>query len=216
MPKEKPSKVVVHRIELQQTERDMVEAALAGRFVTNGVHALGNVLAGFGALLSPFREVLGALAVVWIGDRTLDAIIADGEKRKEEIEANYAELAPVHIAAISALLSSWYAEGGWDGICGDPDSMNVGAHLNRQVLDWIIENERGKGPYPDWFVDQVAIFCRTVCQTRGGGTGRTPADLWAGQPDPWMTPEYYGQAAYFADTGGSKWDAFWLGVRTLG
>ena len=216
MPKSSPDQVIVHRIELQQTERDALEAALAGKFVTNAVSAVGDVLTGFGAMLAPFTPVLGALAAVWIGDRTLDMIKADAEERKDEIERNYAELAPVHIAAISALLNSWYANGGWDGICGDPNSMNVGSHLNRQVLDWIIENQNGKGPYPDWFVDQVALFLRTICQTRGGGTGRTPSDLWAGQPDPWMTPEYYGQAAYYADTGGSKWDAFWLGVRTLG
>ena len=166
----------------------------------------------------------------WIEDHREECKINDSDKcigclhiseavwawteAKEEIEANYAELAPVHISAISALLSSWYAEGGWDGICGNHDAIGPGLHLNPQVLQWIIDNENGKGPYPAWFVDQVAEFLRVICSSTY--RERTPADLWANQPDPWMTPEYYGQAAYYADTGGSKWDAFWLGIRTIG
>ena len=42
-------------------------------------------------------------------------------------------------------------------------------------------------------------------------TVRGPAEIW----DQWMDEETYGQAAYYADTGGSRWDAFWRGIGTL-
>ena len=74
MPKATPDQVIVHRLELQQTERDALEAALAGRFVTNAVSGLGDVLTGFGNLLKPFEGVLTAIGALWIADRTLDEI----------------------------------------------------------------------------------------------------------------------------------------------
>lgn len=40
MPKSKPDKVVVHRIELQQTERDLLEMALLGNALGSGISAL--------------------------------------------------------------------------------------------------------------------------------------------------------------------------------
>jgi len=44
MPKSKPTQVIVHRIELQQHERDLLESALIGNGLVNGIAALGPVL----------------------------------------------------------------------------------------------------------------------------------------------------------------------------
>ena len=48
MPKAKPDQVIVHRIELQEKERDMVEAYVGGTVVKNAVVPL-SVAAGVGS-----------------------------------------------------------------------------------------------------------------------------------------------------------------------
>ena len=117
MPKAKPTQVIVHRIELQESEREMVELAVAGNVVTNAVSAAGAVFTGIGNMLAPFDKVLQALAVLWIGDRTLDAVRADGEARKAEIESEYAENKFGYDQMICAWLRMKYADGGWDAVC---------------------------------------------------------------------------------------------------
>ena len=74
MPKAKPTQIIVHRIELQQSDRDTLEAALAGRFVTNAVGSVGSVLSGLGAALSPFGGALTAIATAWLADKALDEV----------------------------------------------------------------------------------------------------------------------------------------------
>lgn len=49
MPKSKPDKVIVHRIELQQTERDLLEIALLG-------NATGNIIAGLMPLITTLAD----------------------------------------------------------------------------------------------------------------------------------------------------------------
>jgi hypothetical protein len=46
MPKSKPDKVVVHRIELQQTERDLLEMAILGNVITETTQSLAPILVG--------------------------------------------------------------------------------------------------------------------------------------------------------------------------
>lgn len=75
VPKAKPTQIIVHRLELQQSERDAFEAALAGNFATNAVSAAGSVLTGMGNLLKPFEGVLTAIGVAWLADKSLDAIV---------------------------------------------------------------------------------------------------------------------------------------------
>ena len=75
MPKAKPTQVIVHRLELQQSERDTLEAALAGRFVTNAVTATGSVLSGIGTMLVPFSGALTAIAGLWIAEKGGKAIV---------------------------------------------------------------------------------------------------------------------------------------------
>ena len=86
MSKAKPTQVIVHRIELQETERAALEAALAGKFVTNGVSAAWSVLTGIGTFLAPFGGVLTALFALWAVDKTWDAAAAAGSQQKEDID----------------------------------------------------------------------------------------------------------------------------------
>jgi hypothetical protein len=89
MPKSKPDIVHSVRIELQETERATLEAALAGRFVTNAAMAGGNLLKGVGAALAPFQGALTALAAVWIAEKTVEEIAEVIENTKEHIELFY-------------------------------------------------------------------------------------------------------------------------------
>lgn len=84
MPKAKPTQVIVHRLELQQTERDALEAALAGNFATNAVSAVGSVLTGMGNLLKPFEGVLTAIGALWIAEKGASAILDAAETTIEE------------------------------------------------------------------------------------------------------------------------------------
>tara|TARA_R110002020_G_scaffold254392_2_gene468093 strand:- start:366 stop:962 length:597 start_codon:yes stop_codon:yes gene_type:complete len=86
MPKSKPTHTIVHRIELQETERAALEAALAGRFVTNAVSAAGSVLSGFGQALAPFSGALTAIAALWIADKSIEEIQEQIQKTKEIID----------------------------------------------------------------------------------------------------------------------------------
>ena len=89
MPKSKPDIVHSVRIELQETERATLEAALAGRFVTNSAMAAGNLLKGVGAALAPFSGALTALAAVWIADRTIEEIAEAIKETKEIVEEQF-------------------------------------------------------------------------------------------------------------------------------
>lgn len=59
MPKSKPDSVVVHRIELQQHERESLDNFLIGKTVTNAVSAIGSVL-------TPFAGAIGAIVAAYI------------------------------------------------------------------------------------------------------------------------------------------------------
>lgn len=113
MPKAKPDQVIVHRIELQQSERDAMEAALAGRFITNGVTAVGAALTGLGAALAPFSGALTALATLWIADRTIDEIVESVKQIKEE--APWEWISPSKTLDTFSYISAFMqASNGWD------------------------------------------------------------------------------------------------------
>ena len=109
MPKAKPSQVIVHRIELQQSERDAMEAALAGRFLTNAVGSLGSVLSGFGTFLAPFSGAIAAIATAMIAEKGMKAIIEEGKEKKEL----------------------------WDDMYGKDGSLVTGTSLYTEFVAWI-------------------------------------------------------------------------------
>ena len=122
MGKRKPDQVITHRIELQETERATLEAALAGNFVSSMVKSAGSLLAGAGALLKPFDGVLTAIAAVWLADKTIDELKAAVQWGIDETQAiiirnndqgDYAE--------ICAWFDAQYALGGWEMVLrGEP------------------------------------------------------------------------------------------------
>jgi predicted outer membrane lipoprotein len=207
MPKSKPSQVIVHRIELQQSERDMLELAVAGRTATNAVSAIGSVFSGVGTMLAPFAPAFGLLTALWIGDRTLDVVKEDAERRKQEIETEYSQSKARYDALISAWLNTRYAEGGWDAVCDwetNVEQLNYG----QTGMD---PQRRGLGErIPLWYFVQFLVFLQTVCNSANLGD-KTPSELWV----EWMTAEEYGQAAYYHDTNGSTWEGFKKGLGTL-
>ncbi len=85
MPKAKPSQIIVHRVELQETERAALEAALAGRFVTNAVSAAGSVLTGLGNALTPFAGVLTAIGAAYIAEKGISSVVDAAKTIKDTI-----------------------------------------------------------------------------------------------------------------------------------
>ena len=117
MPKAKPTQVIVHRLELQQTERDAFEAALAGKFLTNAVSATGSILTGMGAVLAPFSGALTAIAGLWIAEKGATALIEAAETTAEAADKIIDFLNPSkqqdayqYICAFLAACSGWEGE----------------------------------------------------------------------------------------------------------
>ena len=106
--------MIVHRLELQQTERDAFEAALAGRFVTNAVSAAGSVLSGIGTMLVPFSGALTAIAGLWIAEKGASALIDAAEttieasdKITDFLNPSKQQDAYQYICAFLAACSGW-------------------------------------------------------------------------------------------------------------
>ena len=207
MPKAKPTQVIVHRIELQESEREMLELAVAGNVVTNTVSAAGAIFTGIGSMLAPFAPAFGALTAMWIGDRTLDAIRVDGEARKAEIEAEYAENKFGYDQMISAWLRMKYADGGWDAVCSEASRIE----LHEGQFQYL-NPERGglPKPIPLWYFHELLKFLDVICSSPDARQS-TPSTLW----QEWITEEKYGQAAYYDDTEGSLWEGLKKGISTL-
>ena len=119
MPKAKPTQVIVHRIELQESERTTLDLALAGKFATNGISAVGSVLAGVGTMLAPFSGALTALAALWIADRTIEEVIESvkdhAQKTREQAGTWITEKSGMigYYELISAWLNMMMGRGGW-------------------------------------------------------------------------------------------------------
>lgn len=65
MPKSKPDQVVVHRIELQQHERETIDAFLIGKTATNALSAIGAIIGGLG-------PAIGAIVAAYIAKEGID------------------------------------------------------------------------------------------------------------------------------------------------
>jgi len=205
MPKAKPTQVIVHRIELQETERATLEAALAGRFVTNAVSGAGAVLSGIGAALAPFTGAISALAVLWIADRSLDEILdaarKSGEELKQRNEEAHEGYGAKAIEYVSALLTSTYDTAGWDGICLLIDEIKIDSMkmvTDKSKIHLLI--------WPPWFSAVVVKFLETICNPDNVmAKTKTPTELWAG----WYSVDQYGKDAYYYETNGSTSAGVW-------
>jgi len=210
MPKAKPTQVIVHRIELQESERDMLELAVIGNVATNAVSAAGAIFSGVGNMLAPFAPAFGALAALWIGDRTLDLVKQDAEERKAEIEREYADGKSIYDTIIAAWLNAKYAEGGWDAVCSQQSRQEL---IKGQYNPFLGGRTEGlPAPIPQFYFDELLRFLDFVCSEDAVNLGdATPGALWV----QWMSEENYGQAAYYYDTNGSTWEAFKKGIGTF-
>lgn len=88
MPKPKPTEVIVHRIDVQPSLKESMDAFLIGKTATNAIAAAGSVLAAAG-------PALGVIAAWWLADRALDEVLDElkgffMEKGEEIAEERYA------------------------------------------------------------------------------------------------------------------------------
>jgi hypothetical protein len=126
MPKAKPDQVIVHRIELQETERATLEAALAGRFVTNAAQAGASLIQGIGAALAPFSGAFQILAGAWVANRTWDELVDKVlDPIVDELQRPVIEKYAGDYAMIVAWLNTQYASGGWDFLGQDYSSHDA-------------------------------------------------------------------------------------------
>lgn len=209
MPKAKPKAENIHlfRLELQQTERDTLEAALAGRFVTNAIGATGSVLTGLGNALMPFQGALQVFAAAWIAEKgvtgALDLAKDIGESMKENTEEEMAAKGAENMLAMTAWLTATYDNGGWDAIC-DSTFKNYTLPKNTALF---------YTPYlglesPKWFIMKCSDFLKSICSDRElhERFGVTPLELWNQHFD---TQQYGSEAYYYAQQDAQKAGLGW-------
>jgi hypothetical protein len=199
--------VIVHRIELQETERATLEAALAGRFVTNAATAAGSVFTGIGNLLAPFGGALTAIAALWIADKSIDEILdaakTAGEKQKKKNESTYTDSGIKNLETFGAWLESSMSMGGWDRLC------------NGQIAaEWLASVSNPLDPInflPSWFRDRCIQFLETVCNpnnVQARTSGLSIRELWAA----FYPIEEYISNAYYHETNGTASGGVWKTV----
>jgi len=77
MPKAKPTQVIVHRIELQEKERDMLEAVVAGQTVSN--------------VIIPTALTAGVVGAGYLGYKTLKQAYDWGEDVVDKAKDSFDE-----------------------------------------------------------------------------------------------------------------------------
>ena len=87
MPKPTPTEVIVHRLDLQPSLKDSMDAFLIGKTATNALQGVGTILSAAG-------PALGVLAAWWIADKTLDQVVDEftgyfEKKGKDIVEDRY-------------------------------------------------------------------------------------------------------------------------------
>ena len=154
MPKAKPTQVIVHRLELQETERSALEAALAGNFVTNAVSAAGSVLTGFGNMLTPFTGVLTAIGAAYIAEKGLTGMVAAIDTVKETIPLyNPKNQASAYEYLVSFLQANpeWDSLGSKTGrLKSDLEGMKASPILLTKLLQWIKTIASNKNRTGNW------------------------------------------------------------------
>ena len=145
MPKAKPDQVVVHRIELQKSERDMLEAAIM-------VNAVGKVGQAAGALIAPFAGALTAIVAAYIAKEGIEDITGWAANKLGEKELVLADGYAQYLAAAAAARGAVYPPG--HDLEGQP--LSPGPHrpdMTRAEYDAIYE----KTAMTNWEVVQYRI-----------------------------------------------------------
>jgi hypothetical protein len=79
MPKAKPSQVIVHRIELQSKEREMLETLVVGKTVKN--------------IVVPVAVTAGVVSATYIGYKYAKAVVDWGTDAIDEVKNSYGGMA---------------------------------------------------------------------------------------------------------------------------
>ena len=103
MPKAKPTQVIVHRIELQEKERDMVEAYVGGTVVKNAVVPAA-IAAGVGSAAYLGYKV-GKAAFGWTEDFVEDIKATPAGAYAEAVGATDGEVLPNGLKGIYKTLA---------------------------------------------------------------------------------------------------------------
>jgi hypothetical protein len=180
IPKAKPTQVIVHRIELQETERATLEAALAGRFVTNGVSAAGSVLTGMGNFLAPFSGAITAIAALWIAGRSWDEIMGAaggaGSELKEYTESELTASGIPYYTAFTSWLNSLNQFTGQAGICAAFDAGEIPQGANGIA---VIPVPAFSMDVPGFFVKRMHQFLTMYCAASADDTRlNDPVGWW--------------------------------------
>lgn len=177
MPKAKPDQVIVHRIELQETERATLEAALAGRFVTNAVSATGATLAGLGSILAPFAGAISAMAALWLADRTFEGIKETIDDVKSMYESS--KQANSVYQEMVAWLTALYSTSGFKSLSFGPGT-NPANDTTRKA--WIEQRDyvaQTYGPFDSgMLLKLVALACKRSKDGTLAPEATTPAECF--------------------------------------
>lgn len=182
MPKAKSDQVITHRIELQNTERELLENAVlanaAGKALSGVAMAMGTAIAGLGQMIAP---AMGALTAWYIADKTLDEIKEIGERQKAEAEENLAESYEGAYGAIVAWLNArslfevcqeardagvidftWTPANKNKFLPEVVDDLNYGNPVHQMIFGTELARA-GDPKIPNWFAAIIAEFIRTYC-----------------------------------------------------
>ena len=215
MPKAKSDQVITHRIELQNTERELIETAIlvngASRSIVGIAQGVGAAVAGIGQMIAP---AMGALAAWYIADKTIDEIRELGERQKSQMEQNLAESYEGTYGSIVAWMTATYQTGGYGGFCDVVrgsgslafrweeknkttflpelvDDLNYGNPVHVMIFGDEIASA-GEPKIPNWFAARIAEFLRQYC-TSEFGTLTDPGPLFA----EFYTLEEFGRDQYY-------------------
>jgi len=186
MPKAKSDQVITHRIELQNTERELIETAIlvngASRSIVGIAQGVGAAVAGMGQMIAP---AMGALAAWYIADKTIDEIRELGERQKNQMEQNLAQSYEGTYGAIVAWMSATYQSVGFTGFCSTVreagafdfdweernkttflpeivDDLNYGNPVHIMIFGDEVASA-GEPKIPNWFAARIANFLRMYC-----------------------------------------------------
>ena len=187
MPKAKSNQVITHRIELQNTERELLETAVlanaAGKTLSGVAMAMGTAIAGLGQMIAP---AMGALTAWYIADKTIDEIRELGERQKTGMEENLAEA----YEGTYGLIVAWFNGRSLFQVCQEAREAGVidftwtpanknkilpelvdDLSFNNPVHQMIFGMElprAGDPKIPNWFAAVIAEFIRGYCDNPAG------------------------------------------------
>lgn len=187
MPKPRPDSVVVHRFDLQPSLKDSLDNYLVGQTVTNGMSAIGGMIA-------PFSGAIAAIVAAWIAKEGIEGAIDKmggyfEEKAEGIVEDRYGDELGKYKLVMSTLTA-----------CGSYEDLDaVSASLKTQLK---------AGPPPNIVYDAWKRFIVKGVQT---GMWTDPNTQW-GRPMAMKWKAFYPVDALIEDV---KRDAKnWVGKKS--